>query len=85
MKRYKEFWRLVDFIESAIHIDLYHILKYLGIRKFNDIFDNDLFASLPLHRSKDIISVDRIMKGKEIYFLWKENREMLEEYIVGML
>ena len=38
LKTLPEFWKIVDFVESTVQIDLYHILKYRGIKKFEEIF-----------------------------------------------
>ncbi len=83
MKQFREFWKLVDLIESAVHIDLYHILKYKGYRKFDDVVHSVEFAMLPLKRTKSIIAKERAEKAHEIYRLWRENREKLEEYVEG--
>lgn len=64
MKKYKEFWKLIDFLESAIRIDLYHILKYLGIRKFNEIFNSDIFSKIPVVKSKNLVTISRYRKVK---------------------
>lgn len=83
MKNRKEFWRIVDFVESALHIDLYHILKYKGYRKFDHVINSEEFASLPLKRTKNIVTGERAEKAIKIYELWEKNRDQLKEYVEG--
>ncbi len=83
MKSRKEFWRIVDFVESALHIDLYHILKYKGYRKFDQVINSEEFASLPLKRTKNIVTGERTEKAMKIYELWEKNRDQLKEYVEG--
>ncbi len=83
MKRCSEFWKIVDFVESAVHIDLYHILKYKGYRKFDEVVYSKEFANLPLKRTKNIVSRERSDKASEIYQLWKKDREKLKAYVEG--
>lgn len=83
MKAHSEFWKLVDFAESAAHIDLYHILKYKGYRKFQEALGSDEFSSLPLKRRKEIVTGDRREKAREIYRMWREDKDRLKEYVEG--
>ena len=76
-------WKIIDMTESAVHIDLYHVLKYKRYRKLNQAIESPEFASLPLKRTKDIVPSNREKKGKEIFRLWKEDREKLRQYIEG--
>jgi hypothetical protein len=76
-------WKLIDMTESAVHIDLYHLLKYKGYKKLDQVLSSQEFACLPLKRTHDILPTDRMEKGKEIYRLWKENREELRKYAEG--
>jgi len=76
-------WKLIDMTESAIHIDLYHLLKYKRYKKLNQALSSTEFANLPLKRVGDIIPADRTEKGKEIFRLWKENKEDLKKYAEG--
>lgn len=84
-ERYKPpvLWKLIDMIESAVHVDLYHLLKRKGYRKLNEALTSSEFGQLPLKRVVDIIPTDRVEKGKEIFRLWKENREELKKYSEG--
>jgi len=81
--RWSEFWKIVDFIESAVHIDLYHILKYKRYRKFEEALNSSEFAGLPLKKTKSIVTENRKGKALEIYNLWKRNKENLKNYIEG--
>lgn len=76
-------WKIIDLCESSIHIDLYHILKYQRYKRFEDAIFSPDFASLPLKRSKRLVTSDREQKGKEIYRLWREDRDRLKEYQEG--
>ncbi|MEM2619437.1 MAG: hypothetical protein QW356_08205 [Candidatus Hadarchaeales archaeon] len=76
-------WKLVDMTESAVHIDLYHILKYRGCKKLDDVLSSPEFSSLPLRRTHGLLSLGREEKGRRIYQLWRENREKLKEYSEG--
>jgi len=87
-KHYKQLygqlpWRLIDALESAIHIDLYHILKYKGYKKFDQALSSEDFRHLPLRRTKEGLPSDKVEGGERIYRLWKENREKLKEYAEG--
>jgi len=44
--------KLIDATESAVHIDLYHILKYKGFKKIEEVLFSEDFSSLPLKRVK---------------------------------
>ena len=83
MKAWSEFWKIVDFIESAVHIDLYHLLKYKRYRKFEEALNSSEFAGLPLKKTKRIVTENRKGKALEIYNLWKRNKEKLKNYIEG--
>lgn len=76
-------WKLIDMCESAVHIDLYHILKYKRYKKLDDALASSEFSHLPLKKSKGLVTRDREKKGKEIYRLWKEDRERLKKYAEG--
>ena len=76
-------WNLIDMTESAVHIDLYHLLKYKGYKKLDQALSSQEFACLPLKRTRDILPTDRTKKGEEVYRLWKENREELKKYAEG--
>lgn len=83
METWSEFWKLVDFTESAIHLDLYHILKYEGYRKFEEVLSSDKFADLPLKRVRQTVAGNRKEKASEIYRLWREDKEKLKTYVEG--
>lgn len=76
-------WKLIDMTESAIHIDLYHLLKYKKYKKLDQALSSPEFANLSLKRTHDALPKDRAEKGKEVYRLWKENREELKKYAEG--
>lgn len=76
-------WKLIDMCESAAHIDLYHLLKYKRYKKLDDALASQEFSHLPLKKTKGLVPTDREAKGKEIYRLWKEDREKLREYAEG--
>jgi hypothetical protein len=76
-------WKLIDMTESAIHVDLYHVLKYKRYKKLNQVLSPPEFAHLPLFRTKDIVTSDRLEKGKEIYRLWKHDKAGLKKYAEG--
>jgi len=76
-------WKLIDMTESAIHIDLYHLLKYKRYKKLDQVISSSEFDHLPLKRTKNIVPSDRSEKGKEIYRLWKEKRDDLKKYAEG--
>lgn len=76
-------WHIVDLIESTFQVDLYHILKYKKYKKLDDVISSDEFSDLPLKKTKDIVSKDKMKKGEDIYKLWKENRKGLINYIDG--
>jgi len=76
-------WKLIDLCESAFHIDLYHILKYKRYKKFEDALSSPEFSNLPFKNTKGLVPKDRMEKGKEIYRLWKDDREKLRKYAEG--
>lgn len=76
-------WRLVDTTESAAVVDLYHLLKYKRYKKLEDVLTSQEFSRLPLRRTKQLVSRDREEKSKEIYVLWKEDKDTLREYAEG--
>ncbi|MEM0049561.1 MAG: hypothetical protein QXW39_03385 [Candidatus Bathyarchaeia archaeon] len=76
-------WKLIDMTESAVHVDLYHLLKYKRYKKLDQALSSPEFAYLPLKRTHNILPTDRAEKGKEVYRLWKENKERLKEYAEG--
>ncbi len=43
IKKFSEYWKLVDFVESTLPIDLYHILKFKfkSIRRLEDVANLD--------------------------------------------
>jgi len=87
-ERYKQLygqlpWKLIDALESALHIDLYHIFKYKGYKKFDQALSSEEFRRLPLRRTKEGLPSDKVEKGERIYRLWKENKEKLKEYAEG--
>ncbi len=73
-------WKLIDMCESAVHIDLYHILKYKGYKKLEDALSSSEFSGLPLRIISELVPKDRKKKGPEIYRLWREDREKLKKY-----
>jgi DNA polymerase elongation subunit (family B) len=83
-KRYNlSLWGIVDATESAAVIDLYHILKYMGYKKLEEVLSSQEFAHLPFKRTKHLVSADREKKRGEVYRLWKEDRETLRKYSEG--
>jgi len=76
-------WKIIDMCESAVHIDLYHLLKYKRYKKLDDALASQEFSHLPLKKTKGLVPMDREAKGKEIYRLWREDREKLREYAEG--
>ena len=76
-------WKIIDLCESAVHIDLYHILKYKRYKKFEDVLSSHEFSNLPLKRIKALVPKDREKKGKTIYRLWRDDREKLRRYAEG--
>jgi len=83
-QRYKLLlWKLIDMTESAIHVDLYHVLKYKRYKKLDQVLSSPEFAHLPLSRTKGTVTSDRSEKGKEIYRLWKQDRAGLKRYAEG--
>lgn len=83
-QHYKLFlWKIIDLCESAVHIDLYHILKYKKYKRFGEVLDSSEFADLPLMRTKELVTADRANKGKEIFRLWREDRKTLRKYAEG--
>jgi DNA polymerase elongation subunit (family B) len=76
-------WKLIDMTESAVHIDLYHLLKYKGYKKLDQALLSPEFAHLPLSCTRNVVPTDRLEKGKEIFRLWKESREDLKKYTEG--
>jgi DNA polymerase elongation subunit (family B) len=76
-------WGIVDATESAAVIDLYHILKYRGYKKLEEVLSSQEFAHLPFKRTKHLVSADREKKREEVYRLWKEDRKTLREYSEG--
>ena len=83
-KRHNQrFWKLVDLVELAAVIDLYHILRYRGYKKLEENLYSQEFSNLPLKRTKRLVSTDRDEKRKDVYRLWKEDRETLREYSEG--
>jgi DNA polymerase elongation subunit (family B) len=76
-------WKLIDLTESTAVIDLYHILKYKGYKKLEGALSSQEFRHLPLKRTKQLVSSYRDEKGKDIYRLWKKDRETLREYSEG--
>ena len=83
MKERKEFWKLVDLVESALHIDLYHILKYKRYKRFEEVIRSEEFSHLPLKKTKSLITGKRDEKALRIYEFWKEDRDKLKEYVEG--
>jgi len=87
-ERYKERygqlpWALIDALESAVHLDLYHILKYKGYRKLEEVLSSQGFSHLPLKRTREGLPPNRVERGELIYRLWKEDRGKLKEYAEG--
>lgn len=76
-------WKLIDMTESAVHIDLYHILKYKRYRKLKEAITAPEFQALPLKRTKELVPQARNGKGQEVYRLWQEDREKLQQYGEG--
>ena len=76
-------WKLIDTTESAVSVDLYHLLKYKRYRKLDEVIDSTEFMRLPLKRTKTLVPKDRKKKGREIYRLWKENRDKFRMYCEG--
>ena len=76
-------WGIVDATESAAVIDLYHILKYRGYKKLEEVLSSQEFAHLPFKRTKHLVSADREKKREEVYRIWKEDRKTLREYSEG--
>lgn len=76
-------WKLIDMTESAVHVDLYHLLKYKRYKKLDQALSSSEFATLPLKRTHNILPANRTEKGKEVYRLWKENRGELKRYAEG--
>ena len=76
-------WKVIDMLESACHVDLYHILKQKGYRKLYEAINSNEFKELPLLRNKNIVPRSGEEKAKEIYRLWKEDRNNLEKYNKG--
>ena len=70
-------------LESACHVDLYQILKYNGYRKLDEAIYSNEFKELPLLRTKNIVPRSGEEKAKEIYRLWKEDRNNLKKYNKG--
>jgi DNA polymerase elongation subunit (family B) len=86
-KRYnlslREIGKIVDVTELAAIIDLYHILKYMGFKNLEETLSAQEFKHLQLGRTRHLVPTNREEKGKEIYRLWKENKETLKEYLEG--
>jgi DNA polymerase elongation subunit (family B) len=76
-------WKLIDMTESAVHVDLYHVLKHKGYRKLDQAILSTEFAKLPLKKVLGVIPANRTEKGKEIFRIWKENRDKLKRYVEG--
>ena len=86
-KRYnlslREIGKIVDVTELAAIIDLYHILKYMRYKNLEEALSAQEFKHLQLGRTRHLVPTNREEKGKEIYRLWKENKETLKEYLEG--
>jgi|FaiFalDrversion3_1042247.scaffolds.fasta_scaffold05735_1 DNA polymerase elongation subunit (family B) len=76
-------WKLIDLAESTAIIDLYHILKYRRYKNLEEVLSAQEFKHLPLKRTRHLVSTNRDEKGKDIYGLWKEDRETLRKYSEG--
>lgn len=79
--RLKESWELVKMTECAIHVELYHLLRYKGYERLDDALSSQEFVHLPLERTRDLVSRDK--KGEEIFQLWKKDKERLRKYTEG--
>jgi len=83
-KRYNlTLWKIVDVTELAAIIDLYHLLKDMGYKNLEEALSAQEFEHLQLGRTRHLVPTNREEKGKEIYRLWKENKETLKEYLEG--
>jgi DNA polymerase elongation subunit (family B) len=83
-KRYNlTLWKIVDVTELAAIIDLYHILKDMGYKNLEGVLSAQEFKHLQIGRTRHLVPTNREEKGKEIYRLWKENKETLKEYLEG--
>jgi DNA polymerase elongation subunit (family B) len=86
-KRYnlspQEIGKIIDVTELAAIIDLYHILKYMRYKNLEGVLSAQEFKHLQIGRTRHLVPTNREEKGKEIYRLWKENKETLKEYLEG--
>jgi DNA polymerase elongation subunit (family B) len=76
-------WKIVDVTELAAIIDLYHLLKYMGYKNLEGVLSAQEFKHLQIGRTRHLVPTNREEKGKEIYRLWKENKETLKKYLEG--
>ncbi|MEM3565194.1 MAG: hypothetical protein QXR19_18340 [Candidatus Jordarchaeaceae archaeon] len=80
----KRWWKINDMLESAAHIDLYHLFKYYGLGgKLHEVLNSKISEDLPSIRAKDSISADRNLKGMQIYDLWKNSKPAFKKYALG--
>lgn len=76
-------WKVVDFLEASLHLDLYQFFKFKEKKRFHDVLTYTEFSELPFMKTKNIVSSSRDKKGKDIIRLWKEDKENLKKYNEG--
>jgi hypothetical protein len=91
LRKYREdkFWGIADALGRCYVLDMKHpirfeLAKFSGSPKFvslRDVVNHQRFASLPLMRSKNVLTSDN--KGQEIFELWKRNGSIFKDYAEG--
>lgn len=76
-------WKLIDTLESAVHVDLQSPLKRIGCRKLEDAIYSPIFGNLPLKKTKSLFPSAGEDKAKAIYEAWKTDREKFKKYAEG--
>jgi len=76
-------WKLIDTLESAVHVDIQSPLKRMGYKKLEDAIYSPVFGNLPLKRTKSLFPSAGEDKAKAIYEAWKNDREKFKKYAEG--
>ena len=63
---FPERWKIIDFIEQTVQLDLYFVLKTKGYRSLEEVLAANEFAQLPLKRAKGLVESKGDEKAEEI-------------------
>jgi len=87
------YWGIKDTIERCFPIDMKHPIRFELARYSSDgapkilplskVVAHERWAELPLMRTKNLVSNTVGKKGREIYQMWKKDREEFVKYAEG--